>query len=103
MRPWTLVAMLSLTLFVGCSKTTEPVPVAGVVKTASGKPVSGLRLILEPVGGPTIGTLGFPLNAEGRFEGAAKPGNYTFYLARAAVEMDDDGRPVNPAEAKKLR
>jgi hypothetical protein len=32
------------------------------------------------------------------------PGTYTFYFATVSVERDDDdGRPVNAAEGKKLR
>jgi hypothetical protein len=89
----------------GCSNGKEAVPVSGVVQTASGQPVAGVRLILEPVEEPKVGaTFGFDLDGQGHFAGEAFPGTYTFYLSTVAVERDDDdGHPLGKEEAKKLR
>ncbi len=104
MRGWMVGLAVSLAWVAGCSHVKKPVPISGVVRTASGKPVTGVRLILVPADGSPLGSLGFPLDGEGRFEGAALPGTYTFYLTTVAVERDDDdGRPVNSTEAKKLK
>jgi hypothetical protein len=104
MRAWWIVGIaLSAGWVAGCSDATKPVPVSGTVKTASGKAVTGVRLILEPVGGSVLSTFGFDLDEQGQFKGVAPAGTYTFYLARAEVERDDNGQPANAAEAKKLR
>src|SRR2546423_1789072 len=103
MRIWLVGIVVSVVSVAGCSNPHEPVAVTGVVKTAAGKPVTGVRLILAPVNGSTLGTVGFPLDADGHFAGEALPGPYNFYLARASVQTDDEGQPANIAEAKKLR
>lgn len=104
MKKHLLPVTLALAWLAGCSDgKKDPVPVSGSVKTSSGSPVSGVRLILAPVHGPTTATVGFPLDDAGRFDGQALPGTYTYYLSRAAVDVDDEGRPANAAEAKKLK
>jgi hypothetical protein len=102
--------LVSIGLFLlatsGCSPSERvTVPVSGVVQTASGQPVAGVRLILEPVEGTKIGTtFGFDLDKDGHFAGDAFPTTYVFYLSTVAVERDDDdGHPVNKTEAGKLK
>jgi hypothetical protein len=74
MRWFLIVFGLALISVTGCSKAAETVRVSGNVSTAAGKPVSGVRLILEPVEGSKVGrTFGFDLDNEGHFEGYAFP------------------------------
>ena len=88
----------------GCSSGVVPISISGTVQTASGKPVTGVRLILEPTDGDKFAVVGFALDADGHFSGEALPGSYAFYLAPVSVERDDDdGHPVNAAESKKLK
>jgi hypothetical protein len=105
MRPWLLTLGFTLIFVVGCSSEKETIPVSGVVQTSSGKPVTGVRLILEPKEGEKIGTtFGFDLDSEGHFSGSVFPTTYVFYLSTVAVERDDDdGHPVNKTEAGKLK
>jgi hypothetical protein len=105
MRWYPVVLGLALFSVIGCSKERETVQVSGTVQTSSGKPVTGLRLILEPVDGTKIGTtFGFDLDSEGHFAGNAFPTTYVFYLSTVAVERDDDdGHPINKAESTKLK
>ncbi len=108
MRPWIGVLAIGLAGVAGCSdRSHKPVSISGTVKTASGKPVTGVRLIVAPAEASPmspIGSFGFELDSEGHFEGKATPGTYIFYLSTVAVERDDDdGHPVNATEAKKLK
>lgn len=85
----------------GAAKT---VPIVGNVKTSGGAPVSGVRLILTADNGNVLSTFGFDLDQEGHFAGQAIPGAYKFYFGPVGVQRDeDDGRPVNQTEAKKLK
>ncbi len=107
MRQWMFYVAVCLACAAGCSdKAKEAVAISGTVKTAAGKPVTGVRLIFAPAKKApmsAIGSFGFALDAEGHFEGAAIPGTYVFYLTTVAIERDDDdGHPVNNAEAQKL-
>jgi hypothetical protein len=87
-----------------CSGSVDPVSVSGNVTNQNGKPVTGVRLILIPSDNSPTNTFGFDLDGEGHFKGQALPGRYTYYFATIAIERDeDDGRPVNKAEAKKLK
>jgi integrase len=63
------------------------------------------RGILEPATGEKVAaTFGFDLGEDGRFEGDAFPGTYAFYLSTVEVERDDDdSKPVNQEESKKLK
>jgi hypothetical protein len=105
MRRWLAGLPILLVCIPGCSNARVSVPISGVVQTASGQPVGGVRLILEPIEEPKAGaTFGFDLDDEGHFAGEAFPGTYAFYLSTVAVERDDDdGHPLGAAEAKKLR
>lgn len=106
MRGWILGITIGLALVAGCSQD-KAVLVSGDIKTSSGKPVTGVRLILAPAEESTmspIGSFGFELDDNGHFEGRAMPGKYVFYLSTVSVQRDDDdGKPVNAAEAKKLK
>lgn len=88
----------------GCSEEKpKPVQVVGTVTTASGVPVSGVRLILAPDSGNVLSTAEFSLDQEGRFEGQALTGSYGFYFLPVAVELNEsNGSPASKAEAKKL-
>src|SRR5438477_8518761 len=79
------------------------VPVSGTVTTAAGKPVTGVFLVLMPVEGPKSNIRAFPLGADGEFHGEAQPGTYVYYISRMSVETDEDGKPVNRADAPKQK
>ena len=58
-------------------KVSDPVEISGQI-TMEGEPLSGVRLNLQPTGD------GMPVGmdvAEGKFEGDAVPGKYTYFLS----------------------
>jgi hypothetical protein len=96
--------MITAAIIAGLSGCSERlVPVSGSVKTASGKAVTGVLVVLMPVDGPKTKTRAFPLDADGGFQGEAYPGTYTFYLSRLSVDTDEDGNPVNRADIPKQK
>jgi hypothetical protein len=108
MRKWINAGFVAGVAFLaGCSHARAPresVAVSGVVKTLGGRPVKGVRLILESTeSGEAAATFGFDLDNNGNFEGKAYPGTYAFFLSPVDVELDHDGvRPASRAEAQKL-
>jgi hypothetical protein len=109
MRKWINAGLVAgVVLLAGCSNapgSREAVDVSGAVKTSAGEPVKGVRLILQSTTeGQAAATFGFDLEDNGHFEGEAYPGTYAFYLSTVDVELDnDEARPVNRAEAEKLK
>src|SRR5437764_6502327 len=101
MRWRTAALVLALAGLAGCSE--RPVAVSGAVKSKAGRPVTGVLLVLMPVGGPASKTRAFPLDDQGAFQGEAYPGTYTYYLSRLSVETDEDGIPVNKADVPKQK
>jgi hypothetical protein len=97
--------MFLLCFGIGCNSSgRDTVPVSGVVKTSSGQPVTGVRIIFEPIEGSKVGaTFGYDLDSGGRFEGEAFPGRYAYYLSTVEVQRDDDSsKPLNKKEEEKL-
>jgi hypothetical protein len=105
MRIRSIAILLLLVVAAGCSSGRKTVPFTGEVKTRSGEPVTGVRVVLEPATGTKIGaTFGYDLDRQGRFEGEAYEGDYIFYLSPVSVQRDDDdSTPINAREAKKYK
>jgi hypothetical protein len=109
MRKWIHSGLvLGWAWLAGCSQAPSPretVDVSGVVKTSSGGPVKGVRLILQSTaGGEDAAVFGFDLENNGHFKGEAFPGTYAFFLSTVDVELDhDESQPANRAEAEKLK
>jgi hypothetical protein len=98
-----LIVTAAIVLAVSGCSSERLVPLSGSVKTAAGKPVTGVYVVLMPVEGPKSKTCAFPLDADGSFRGEAVSGKYTFYLSRFSVETDDDGKPVKRADVPKQK
>ncbi|HTK75755.1 MAG TPA: hypothetical protein VL371_10890 [Gemmataceae bacterium] len=102
MRSYLIAVAAIVVALAGCS-SERMVPVSGTVKTAAGKPVTGVYVVFVPVEGPKSKTCALPLDADGSFRGEAVIGKYTFYLSRFSVETDDEGKPVKRADVPKQK
>jgi hypothetical protein len=109
MRKWINAGLVAgLALLAGCSQAPSPrdtVDVSGLVRTSSGQPVYGVRLVLQSTAeGEDAAVFGFDLGNNGYFKGEVFPGTYAFFLSTVDVELDhDESRPANRAEAEKLK
>ncbi len=79
--PVRLLSCVLLALVVGCggsvTPTSEPVDISGEVK-ASGKPVSGVKLNLQPTGDGLPAVIDV---TDGKFTVKAIPGKYTYFIS----------------------
>jgi hypothetical protein len=76
-----LLSCVLLTLAVGCgasvTPTSQPVDISGEVK-ASGKPVSGVKLNLQPTGDGLPAVIDVQ---DGKFTAQVIPGKYTYFIS----------------------
>lgn len=76
-----LLSCVLLTLVVGCgasvTPTSLPVDISGEIK-ASGKPVSGVKLNLQPTGDGLPAVIDVK---DGKFTAQVIPGKYTYFIS----------------------
>jgi hypothetical protein len=91
LRRFLLLLPLILVIAVGCSKSRTPCSVYGKV-SYKGQPVTGGTISFHRVSEELSGSYGFPIKADGTYEGSSMPAEE--YIVTVETESINKDRPI---------